>query len=86
MTEMSKVFNSQDLSLIKMEDKTDATFDRLFKLLEKCEVISRSAESLGVISGITGDESKDINRIKIRVTPESIADNMGNIAGSKRKD
>lgn len=84
MTEMSKVFNSQDLSTIDMVSKSDATFDRLFKLLEKCEIISKSAESLGIIAGITGDEIKDTSK-KIRITPESIADNMGNTAGMKKQ-
>jgi hypothetical protein len=62
MTEMSKVFNSQDLSSIDMMSKSDATFDRLFKLLEKCEVISKSAESLGAIAGVTGNEEADIRK------------------------
>jgi hypothetical protein len=84
MTEMSKVFNSQDLSTIDMVSKSDATFERLFKLLEKCEVISKSAESLGAIAGITGDEGKD-TAPKIRITPESIAGNIGNTAGSTKQ-
>lgn len=84
MTEMSKVFNSQDLSTVDMVSKSDATFERLFKLLEKCEIISKSAESLGAIAGITGDEEKDIIKQRKRVTPESIAENIGNIAGSNR--
>lgn len=62
MTEMSKVFNSQDLSSIDMMSKSDATFDRLFKLLEKCEVISKSAESLGAIAGVTGNEKEDTEK------------------------
>ncbi len=82
MTEMSKVFNSQDLSTIDMVSKSDATFERLFKLLEKCEVISKSAESLGAIAGITGDESKD-TKPRPRITPESIADNVGELAGKR---
>ena len=62
MTEMSKVFNSQDLSLIDMGSKSDATFDRLFKLLEKCEGISKSVEALGAIAGVTGNEQKDTTK------------------------
>jgi hypothetical protein len=82
MTEMSKVFNSQDLSTIDMVSKSDATFERLFKLLEKCEVISKSAESLGAIAGITGDEAKDI-KPRQRITPETIADSVGELAGKR---
>ena len=62
MTEMSKVFNSQDLSTIDMVSKADATFERVFKLLEKCEGISKSVESLGAIAGVTGNQEKDINK------------------------
>ena len=83
MTEMSKVFNSQDLSTIDMVSKADATFERLFKLLEKCEVISKSVESLGAIAGVTGDEQKDINARKQRTSPESIANVLGNTAGQQ---
>lgn len=82
MTEMAKVFNSQDLSTIDMMSKSDATFDRLFKLLEKSEIISKSAESLGSIAGVTGNEEKDL-KAKVRITPESIADNVGELAGNK---
>lgn len=82
MTEMSKVFNSQDLSTVDMVSKSDATFERLFKLLEKCEIISKSAESLGAIAGITGDEEKDIKK-RVRITPENMADNVGELAGKK---
>jgi 3-deoxy-D-manno-octulosonate 8-phosphate phosphatase KdsC-like HAD superfamily phosphatase len=62
MSEMSKIFNSQDLSAIDMASKSDATFERVFKLLEKCEIVSKSAESLGAIAGVTGNEKKDVER------------------------
>ena len=62
MSEMSKIFNSQDLSAIDMSSKSDATFERVFKLLEKCEIVSKSAESLGAIAGVTGNEKKDVER------------------------
>lgn len=83
MTEMSLVFNSQDLSTIDMVSKSDATFERLFKLLEKCEVISKSAESLGAVAGITGNEEKDIKTKYKAMTPESVADSIGELAGQK---
>ena len=81
MTEMSRVFNSQDLSAIDMVSKSDATFERLFKLLEKCEIISKSAESLGAIAGITGDQEKDTNKVRKAFTPEMAADQVGELAG-----
>ena len=72
MSEMSKIFNSQDLSTIDMTSKSDATFERLFKLLEKCETISKSAAELGIIAGVTGDESKDVLK---KPFVETIAEN-----------
>lgn len=62
MSEMSKIFNSIDLSAIDMTSKSDATFERLFKLLEKCETISKSAAELGLKAGVTGKEEDDIRK------------------------
>ncbi len=60
MSEIAKSLNSQDLSTVDLVSKSDATFDRIFKLLEKCESISSSANALGVLAGVTGNEEKDV--------------------------
>ena len=64
MTEISLSLNAIRLNEVDMASKSDATFDRAFKLLEKCETISTSAASLGIIAGVTGDEQKDTKKQK----------------------
>jgi len=83
MNEVAKLLNSTNLDSIDMASKSDASFDRVFKLLEKSQVISTAAESLGKISGITNDEEKDTQTPKYRITPESISDVLGNTAGKQ---
>jgi len=83
MSEMAMSFNNIKLNEVDMQAKSDATFDRLFKLLEKCETIAKSASALGELAGITGDEKKDIAKIKKPYSPESVADEIGELAGRK---
>lgn len=84
MSEMAKSLNKVRLDEIELQDKANATFDRMFKLLEKCEVISASAASLGQLAGITGDEKKDTTKIRKAFTPEMAADQVGELAGKKQ--
>ena len=42
MNEMASLMNKTDLGVIKLDDKDDKSFDRLFKLLEKSQVISNA--------------------------------------------
>ena len=60
MSEMANVLNKFTLETIDMVSKADATFDRIFKLLEKSESISMASQGLGEKAGITGDEKKDL--------------------------
>lgn len=62
MSEMAKALNLYSLENLDMMSKSDATFERVFKLLEKSEIISSAAAGLGTIAGITGDEKKDTER------------------------
>jgi len=84
MSEMSTALNLYNLEDLDMMSKSDATFERVFKLLEKSEIISSAAAGLGAIAGITGNEEKDLGlKIKRSTTPESMADNIGELAGRK---
>jgi phage shock protein A len=59
MSEMSKMLNSQNLNNIDISSKSDATFERIFKLLEKMEAISNASTSLAKSLGLKKDsESK----------------------------
>lgn len=62
MNEMADLFNKNTLSSIAIDDIKDRSFDRIFKLLEKSEIVSNAAKSLGAIAGITGDEEGDVNK------------------------
>jgi len=62
MSEMADLLNGTSLKTIDIVSKADASFERVFKLLEKSEMISNAAKSLGDFAGVTGDEQKDINK------------------------
>lgn len=62
MNEMADLLNKTNLSNINLDDKESKQFDRLFKLLEKSQVIGSAAQSVKDFAGITGDEEKDINK------------------------
>lgn len=63
MSEMANVLNKYSLESIDMVSKSDATFERVFKLLEKSESISAAAAGLGEAAGVTGNEKKDTERV-----------------------
>ncbi len=63
MSEMANVMNKYSLEGLDMASKSDATFERVFKLIEKSESISVAAAGLGAAAGVTGNEKKDIERI-----------------------
>lgn len=83
MNEIAALLNAVSLKNVDMAAKSDATFERVFKLLEKSEGISTAAKALGDYAGVSGDETKDTNNPKFRITPESMADNIGELAGMK---
>jgi len=62
MSEMANVMNKYSLEGLDMASKSDATFERVFKLIEKSESISTAAAGLGTAAGVTGDEKKDTER------------------------
>lgn len=62
MNEMAELLNKTNLSNVDLESKDSKEFDRLFKLLEKSQVIGNAAQSVKEFAGITGDEEKDVAR------------------------
>lgn len=78
MNEIAGLLNGVTLKNVDMASKSDATFERVFKLLEKSEGISAAAKALGDFAGISGDEKKDTETPKYKVTtPESMAQEIG---------
>jgi len=62
LSEMAKSLNSQSLETVDFAAKSDATFDRIFKLLEKAESVANASKALGMAAGVTGDEEKDTKK------------------------
>lgn len=83
LNEMGDLLNKSNLSNMDLEDKDSKTFDRLFKILEKSKVVSDAAVAVQSFAGISGDEAADMSKAKFRITPESMADNIGELAGQK---
>lgn len=61
MSEMSKMLNAQNLATIDIASKSDATFERVFKLLEKMEAVSNASTSLAKSLGLKKDEKEKGN-------------------------
>lgn len=62
MNEMADMLNDNSLKSINIDDPKDKTFDRVFKLLEKSQLIATSAQTLRTFAGVTGNEEEDIAR------------------------
>jgi len=77
LNEMAELLNKVDLSKVDLDDKDSKQFDRLFKILEKSKVVGDAAQTIQGFAGITGDEQKDTKSPKYRITPESMAQELG---------
>lgn len=62
LSEMAISLNSQSLENVDLVAKSDATFERVFKLLEKVESIANASKALGIVAGVTGDETADTTK------------------------
>lgn len=83
--EMAKLLNKINLANLDVSNKDDKSFDRLKILWNEAAGIGASIESLGRVSGITGDEASDTTKPTYRkiTTPESMADQVGELAGKR---
>lgn len=82
--EMADLLNKHTLSTLSLDDPKDKTFERLKIIWNDSSSLTEAIKSLEQTAGITGDETVDL-KPRFRVTPESIADNMGNTAGQIKK-
>lgn len=62
LNEVADLLNGSSLKNVNLNDTADKSFDRIFKLLEKSEVIANASKALGEIAGVTGNEAVDINK------------------------
>lgn len=77
MNEVATLMNKNNLATLDIDDKEGKSFDRIFKLMEKAKVISDAAQTIREFAGVTGDEAKDTQSSKFRITPESMAQHLG---------
>src|SRR5436190_141166 len=62
MNEIADLLNLNALGSINIDDPKDKSFDRIFKLLEKVETVSKGVVALKEIGGVTGNEKDDVAR------------------------
>ena len=85
MNEMAAMLNKQSLTTLDLTDAKDKTFERLKIVWNDAASIATAVKTLEETAGITSDEVKDTKSPKYRIptTPESIADNIGELAGKR---
>lgn len=83
MNEMAAMLNKQSLSTLDLTDAKDKTFERLKIVWNDAASIATAVKTLGDTAGITNDEVKDTQKRTYRITPESMADDIGELAGRK---
>jgi septation ring formation regulator EzrA len=81
--EMADLLNKHSLASITLDDPKDKTFERLKIIWNDSSSLTEAIKSLEQSAGITGDEAKD-TKPRVRITPESIADNVGELAGKRQ--
>lgn len=83
MNEMANLMNKTNLETLDIDDPKSKSFDRLKVIWNDASSIAIAVKALGEAAGISGDEEKDV-KPRIRITsPESIADNIGELAGQR---
>lgn len=60
--EMADILNSTNLKTVSLEDPKDKTFDRLKVIWNDASSISTAVKELSSLTGITGDEEKDVSK------------------------
>lgn len=81
--ELADLLNKQSLSNLDIADPKDKSFERLKVAWTEAAVIASSIKVMEGSAGITGDEEKDTQMPKYRISPESMADQVGELAGKK---
>jgi hypothetical protein len=71
--EMADLMNSVDLKTIEMDDPKSKKFDRLKIIWQDAASIAAAVKTLGDVAGVTGDEEKDVSKLRKITSSESIA-------------
>lgn len=83
MNELADMLNRQSLATLDIADAKDKSFERLKIAWNEAAGIATAVKALEATAGITNDEAKDTQIPVFRVTPESMADSIGELAGKK---
>ncbi len=75
--EMADLMNNTNLRTLDIDDPKSKTFDRLKVVWQDAASIAAAVKSLGEIAGITGDEGKDVQKLRKMTSPESVAQTLG---------
>jgi len=84
MNELADMLNKQSLSTLDIADAKDKSFERLKIAWNEAAGIATAVKALEATAGITNDEEKDTQMPIFRITPESMADNIGGSAGQNK--
>ena len=75
--EMAQIMNKNSLVNLQLDDPKDKTFERLKVIWNDASSLATSIETLGNAAGITGDEEKDYQKNRRMISPESVAQDLG---------
>lgn len=75
--EMADLMNAHNLKTLDIDDPKSKTFDRLKVIWQDSASLASAVKALGETSGITGDEALDIQKQRRMVSPEKIAQDLG---------
>lgn len=76
-SEMADLMNREILTDIDIDDPKSKTFDRIKVLLKESAEFGIAVNALGIALGVTGDEEADVKKKRMRTTPETIAEELG---------
>ena len=77
MGELADLLNKQSLANLDIADAKDKSFERLKIAWGEAANIAVAVKALEATAGITNDEDKDTQMPKFRITPESVAQELG---------
>lgn len=82
--EMADLLNKTNLSSLDLSNKDDKTFERLKVIWNDAASIATAVKSLEDTAGFTNENGTEEKRkFKRATTPESMADEIGELAGKK---
>lgn len=84
MNELADMLNKQSLITLDLADSKDKSFERLKIAWNEAATIAAAVKALEGTAGITNNEALDTQTPVYRITPETMADNIGELAGQKR--